>query len=531
VTLRSAGDLLAQHVQRHGDCPALICGDRSLSFATLDARANRTANALAVLGVGKGDRVALFAANSPEWVELFFATSKLGAPLVPISARLRRAEVGRIVTESRPAILIFDADRRDEVEAWRADAQPSLRFVELDAGGSPSPWAIDYDSAVDAANADAPTVDVRPEDLHSICYTAGTTGEPKGAMLTHANVVVGTHEFSVRNFGYSSADVFLNVTPLAHRAGWARLIQSIGVGACQVLLRRFDAEETMRLIERHRVTLVGFVPTMIRLIDQAGVAGRFDHSSLKTIIATAEACPLSVRTRVFELFPSAELLTLFASTEAGQIAVLPSAEQLRRPTASGRPLDGIAVRILDDDGDVVETGEVGEIAVRTGEPGSSGVMLGYVGGASANAGVFEDGWFRTGDSGYVDDDGYLFVSDRKKDMILSGGLNIFSREVEDALRQHPGVGDVAVIGVPDATWGESVVAVVVRAPEAEMTEDDVIAHCRASLASYKKPRQIHFVDALPRNAAGKVLKYLLRERYGASAAGAGDDRRAEAENE
>jgi long-chain acyl-CoA synthetase len=518
----NTGDLLSQHVQRHGRRPALICDDRTLTYDELDRRVNQVANVLRAVGVGKGDRLALYAPNGPAWVEVFFAAARLGAPLVPVSSRLRANELAYLVSQSRPAVLVFDTALRNEVDQLRPELSGSLRFIEVGAGDRTALWAVDYGSAVDAAEDDEPAVEVRPEDLHSICYTSGTTGVPKGAMLTHANVVVGTHEMSVRNFGYSDTDVFLNVTPLAHRAGWARLIQSIGVGAVQVLVRRFDPEQVLRLIERHRVTLVGLVPTMIRMIDQAAVAAGFDHSSLRMVIATAEACPLSVRKRVFELFPSAELLTLFASTEAGQIALLPSADQLQRPTAAGRPLEGVDVRIVDDAGGAVAPGGEGEIAVRTGEPGTSGVMLGYVEGASADGQGFYDGWLRTGDCGFVDDDGYLHVSDRKKDMILSGGLNIFSREVEQALLRHLGVADVAVIGVPDATWGESVVAVVVRAPETHASADELIAHCQAELASYKKPQRVHFVDALPHSAAGKVLKYLLRERYGAGDAGRGD---------
>lgn len=519
----TTADLLERQAGRAGDRVGLVFGTRSRSFAELARRSARAAHVLRSLGVGKGDRVALFAGNRAEWVDVFFAASKVGAVLVPVSARLRSEELGWILGHSRPSLLVFEAEVADEVARVRENHQDALRFLSMPAVGhardtaATPPWAVEYTEAFEAAPDTHPSADLAPLDLHSICYTSGTTGTPKGAVLTHANVVTGTHEFSVRNFGYTERDVFLNPTPLAHRAGWARLIQSVGIGATAVLMRRFDPDEALQLIERHRVTLAGLVPTMIRLIDQASSVSRFDCSSLRTIITTAEGCPASLRRRIFELFPAVELMSLFASTESGQMAVLRSADQLSRPTAAGRPLDGIDLGIVDDDGRDVPKGETGEIAVRSGEPGSAGMMLGYWDGTRVDTSVFDKGWFRTGDLGLVDADGYLHVSDRKKDMILSGGLNIYSREVEDVLRRHPDVADVAVVGIPDPTWGESVVAVVVRRPGSTVDAAALIEHCRASLASYKKPRRVEFVDELPRNAAGKVLKYKIRDELGSGA--------------
>ncbi len=514
--------LLERHADTAGDRIALVFGGQSFSFRDLDRRSNRAARFLESLGVRRGDRVALYAGNRAEWVDVFFGASKIGAVLVPVSARLAGDELASILGHGRPMTLVFEQELVGEVDRVRRRLREAPRFAEIPAlgvtasSGPATSWAVDYAEAVASADDSRPDVDLKPLDLHSICYTSGTTGTPKGTVLTHANVVSGTHEISVRNFGYSERDVFLNPTPLAHRAGWARLVQSVGVGAPGVLMRRFDPDEALRLVERHRVTLAGLVPTMIRMIDQASSTSRFDHSSLRTILTTAEGCPVSLRTRIFELFPTAELVSLFASTESGQIAVLSSADQLTHPTAAGRPLDGVDLRIFDDDGHTMPVGGTGEIAVRTGEPGTAGVMLGYWNGSSVDSSVFDDGWFRTGDLGYLDDDGYLHVSDRKKDMILSGGLNIYSREVEDVLRRHDAVADAAVVGVPDPTWGESVVAVVVRRPGSAVTADALIEHCRAALASYKKPRRIEFADNLPRNAAGKVLKYKIRERLDAS---------------
>jgi len=527
----TTADLLERQAGQAGDRVGLVFGERPFSFADLDRRSTRAAHVLRALGVGKGDRVALFAGNRSEWVDVFFAASKIGAVLVPISARLRSEELAWILGHSKPSLLIFEEELVAEVARVREHGQDAGPVVWLppvdripDTGATP-PWAVDYAEAVEAASDTRLSVDLTPLDVHSICYTSGTTGTPKGAVLTHANVVSGTHEFSVRNFGYTERDVFLNPTPLAHRAGWARLIQSVGIGATEVLMRRFDPDEALGLIERYHVTLAGLVPTMIRMIDQASSVSRFDCSSLRTIITTAEGCPVSLRRRIFELFPTVGLMSLFASTESGQMAVLQSADQLSRPTAAGRPLDGVELRIVNDGGRDVPDGETGEILVRTGEPGSIGVMLGYWDGVRVDTSVFENGWFRTGDLGSLDVDGYLHISDRKKDMILSGGLNIYSREVEDVLRRHPDVADAAVVGVPDPTWGESVVAVVVLRPDSSVDASVLIEHCRSALASFKKPRRVEFVDELPRNAAGKVLKYKIRQRLTDAAAtpSSGDD--------
>lgn len=480
------GRLLTGSAERDPDRAALIYDDRPISFAELDERSNRFANALLADGIGPGDRVGVFTKNRPEWVEVFFATAKLGAVLVPINFRLAAREVAHIIEGVAPRLLVLE----DEV-APVVSSITDVRTVSVNR---------EYPHWRDQGSPSPPVVELEDNPIHSICYTSGTTGAPKGAVLTQDNVVIGTHYYSLANIGYTRRDVFLNPTPLCHRAGWARLVQSIGVGAPQVLLREFDPERVLDLIERHRVSMSGFVPTMIRMMAEHRTSN--DVSSMRQLLTTGEACPPAIKETIFELFPGVELTTSFASTEAGIMALLSSEDPRAPADATGRPLPEVEMRFGEDD----------EILVRTGAPGRGGVMLEYWNDPEANREVFIDGWCRTGDCGRLNEDGYLFLSDRKKDMILSGGLNIYSKEVESCLLEHPAVREAAVVGRSDPEWGESVVAFVVCRKGERTTGDELVAHTRERLASYKKPREVRFLEELPKNATGKVLKYELRER-------------------
>lgn len=502
--------LLSGHARRIPHRPALLFEDRVTTFAELETRANRVARALVGTGVTKGSAVALYTSNRLEWVEVFFAASRIGAILVPVNFRLRATELRDVLSRARPLVLLFEAELAPEVDKALASGElPPINLVEI--GGRSFSSAAPYEVLISEAAGSAPKVEILGDDHHSICYTSGTTGAPKGAILTHDNVVIGTHYMSLANIGYTRDDVFLNPTPLCHRAGWARLIQSVGVGAPHVLVRRFDPERVLTLMREHHVTMIGLVPTMVRLIEQVSAAPQI--ASLRRLLTTGEACPPAIKETIFSLFPGVELITTFASTEAGIIALSSSADPGYDPAATGRPLNEVELRVLDENGVDLPPGEVGEIVVRAGPPGRGGIMLGYHEDPDANREAFaEGGWFHTGDCGYLEESGLLYMADRKKDMILSGGLNIYSKEVEKVLLQHPAVQEAAVVARPDATWGESVVAFVVSRRGVAADARELIAHCKEHLASYKKPREVIFLDELPRNAAGKTLKYQLRER-------------------
>jgi long-chain acyl-CoA synthetase len=503
-------DLLSANARRFPDRTAIHFENQKISFRELDRRSNQLAHALQALGLSKGDRLALFARNSPEWVEIYFGASKAGVTFVPVNFRLRGPEVQYIVEHARASALIFDVELAPEVESARASAGRSLKCLAI--GDGDTAGALDYAAVRDeAAHSELVPLEIESSDVHSICYTAGTTGHPKGAVMTQANVVTGAFYTALANIGFTRDDVFLIIAPFCHRSGWPRMVQSIGVGATQVVMRAFDPEAVLSIVERHRTTVTSLVPTMVRLIENQARRRSHDLSSLRQLVVGGEACPRAVKESIFELVPDIELLTVFASTEAGLVSLLDSEEQLEREDSAGLPFSGVELRILDDGGKSLAPNEVGEVAVRSGRPGEAGVMLEYSRDPEANRAAFCEGWFRTGDAGFLDDDGYLSLTDRKKDMILSGGLNIYSKEVELALAEHPAVADAAVVGRADPTWGESVVAFVVLKAGASVTADELVVHCKEHLASYKKPREIRFVEALPKNSVGKLLKYRLRE--------------------
>ena len=331
-----------------------------------------------------------------------------------------------------------------------------------------------------------------------ILYTSGTTGRPKGAVNTHANVLVQNVEHHVAAWGIHQDDRFLVTTPLAHRAGVGRLVNALGLGATLVIMQRFDAEEALALIERERITVAGLPPTVIRMLLPAVRANPQRCAGLRRVIVSTEAFPVHLMREVATLLPQTQFYAVYGMSEAA-VSCASLEEQLARPGTVGRPLPGVEVKI---------SGEH-ELLVR----GRHAVMRGYFNRPQANAEAFRDGWFHTGDLARMDGEGYLYVMDRAKDMVITGGYNVYSKEVEQVLMQHPEIAEAAVVGVPDPLYGEAVAAFVLLQPGAQLSAAQVVEHCRVRLAGYKKPRHVIFVQALPRNSLGKVLKSELRRRF------------------
>ena len=331
-----------------------------------------------------------------------------------------------------------------------------------------------------------------------ILYTSGTTGRPKGAVNTHANVLVQNVEQHVAAWGIHQDDRFLVTTPLAHRAGVGRLVNALGLGATLVIMQRFDAEEALALIERERITVAGLPPTVIRMLLPAVRANPQRCAGLRRVIVSTEAFPVHLMREVATLLPQTQFYAVYGMSEAA-VSCASLEEQLARPGTVGRPLPGVEVKI---------SGEH-ELLVR----GRHAVMRGYFNRPQANAEAFRDGWFHTGDLARMDGEGYLYVMDRAKDMVITGGYNVYSKEVEQVLMQHPEIAEAAVVGVPDPLYGEAVAAFVLLQPGAQLSAAQVVEHCRVRLAGYKKPRHVIFVQALPRNSLGKVLKSELRRRF------------------
>jgi len=496
--------LLAAHALRRPHHPAVVCGADRVSYAELNESVRKAAVGLHRLGVRPGDRVLLYLPNSIEFVQLAYAAFTVGATVVPVNTRLSANEVEHIAHDCSPAVAVFHAGGRDTLRAGLRQAGDCVAVVLGGATGTETA----YEQLVSGPPEPLSEVPLDAEDC-IILYTSGTTGHPKGAVLTHANMVFQNVYMHALEWGIGAEDRFLVVTPLAHRGGIARLYNALGLGGTLVVMEKFDPVAAMELIERERVTVAGLVPTILRMMLPDICSSPARLSSLRRIVVSTEAFPVPLKREIARLLPDAMLVSLFGMTEAS-VTFLSHAEQFSHPASVGRPFPGIEVRIVDDAGQNLPQGEVGEIWVRSGIPGRCGVMKGYFNRPLETAAALTDGWFHTGDLGRLDADSYLYVVDRKKDMVLSGGYNIYSKEVEHALDSHPDVAESAVIGVPDEIFGEAVAAFVVVRAGTHPTAQQLIQYCRTELAGYKKPKHVFFVDSLPKTSVGKVLKTELR---------------------
>ncbi len=494
-------DFLAAQVVARGSEEALVCGERRMSFAALDEASTRLGAALADRGVQPGDRVAMLLPNCAEFVVAFLGIVKAGAIAVPIGTRLSAPEVGYILGDCAPRVAFIHSTTRDTFE--RA-AVPVRNVFAVD--------SHDFGPLVSLHQRRRIALPAGP-DACMICYTSGTTGEPKGAVLTHANYFVPNGWINAVQWGVCASDRHLITTPLTHRTAFGRVVNMVCLGSPLVILPRFDAQEAARVAAAERATVLGMVPTVGRMLLPVMEASPRSFATLRIIVATGEAFPAEVKERILRALPHVGIHSYFAMTECGALSDLGPAEQLSRPGSIGRLIPGVEARLVDADGRDVPEGEAGELWVRTGLPGRFVTLKEYWNRPEETAQALRDGWFVTGDIARRDAEGYYSIVDRKKDMVLSGGYTIESKEVDAALHAHPAVQDAAVIGVPDAVYGEAVAAYVELEPGAHATAEDLIAHCRDRIASYKKPRHVRLVDALPRNATGKVLKFRLRELY------------------
>jgi acyl-CoA synthetase (AMP-forming)/AMP-acid ligase II len=379
-------------------------------------------------------------------------------------------------------------------------------------GDTPSDGYLSYKELLNGSGREEPSILVSEGDIHSICYTSGTTGLPKGVVLTNLNIITSHCYVTSSEFGVTHDDIFLVTTPLSQRIGWGKLINSIALGCTLVILPFFDAQETMRMVEQEKVTILSIVPTIGRLILQLPDLQSYDTRSLKMFFVTGEAFPIEVKKGLIDKFPHIKIVSYFASTEAAIVASMMHKDILAKSTSVGQLLPGIEVKIVDDEGKERAIGEVGEIITKCGQPGMFSIMKEYYKDPVQTRDTFFGEWLRTGDMGRFDHEGYLYIVDRKKDMIISGGFNIYSKEVEMILESNEKVSEAAVIGVPDGTYGEAVKAFIVLKPGAIATGEEMIEYCKANMASYKKPKYIEFINAFPRNTVGKVLKYQLKHK-------------------
>ncbi|HXM55955.1 MAG TPA: AMP-binding protein [Candidatus Dormibacteraeota bacterium] len=504
-------DILTVHAANHPDKPALICGDETLTYRAYDERSDLAARALHSLGLERGDRVNVMSYNSIAGSEVSAGLRKAGAVNVPVNFRLRGEELAYIVRDSGARIACAGPEFVEHLEAARPLMERQPVLVAIGESSPPAGWVRLEDAMAALPPAAASSGDEQTATGAAMIYTSGTTGHPKGA-YRESGVDPASVLQIIQMFGIRNTDVHLMAGPVYHSAVGVFSVMTILVGGTVVLMPRFDAEQALALIERHRVTTTFMAPTLLqRIVDlPEATLDAYDVSSMRSVILGAAPCPFSLKQRAIEYFGEV-LWEFYGATETGFNLVLRPEDQLRKPGSAGTPPDGQEILLLDDGGEPVPDGQPGELWVR------NNYLASYYNKPEATERSMRDGFFSVGDVAYRDADGYYYICDRKIDMIISGGVNIYPAEVEACLHGHAAVRDVAVIGVPDEHWGESVKAVVALQPGAEATEQELVDWCRGRLADYKRPRSVDFVTELPRDQAGKLLKRKIREPYWAEA--------------
>ena len=501
------GEVLARQARNSPQKEALVFKNKRYTYGQFNERVNRVANGLIALGIGKGDKVALLFLNCTEIVECLFATHKVGAVVVPLNFRLVPKELAYQVDNSDAKALIFSETFQESVSSIRLELGKVEHYICVGAKGMER--AIDYEEFLAKYSADEPSVLVDDDDPAYIMYTAGTTGRSKGAVLTHKNVLMGAAINQCIERPTPDPDRQLVVFPLSHGAGAQLALCCVFRGGSNIILDVPTPENILRLIQEEKITNVGLVPAIWNWLVNEPKLKDFDLSSLQMAGTTAAPMPLELKNKLLETFPNVKIYEGFGQTETSATVMAKPEDMFRKHGSVGRRIINVEVRIVDDDDKDVPVGEVGEIVYR-----GPSVMKEYYKNPEATAEAFKGGWFHSGDLVRQDDEGYIYVVDRKKDMIISGGHNIYPAELEEVLYTHPKILEAAVIGVPDPEWGESVKAIVVPKAGETLTEAEVIEYCKHNLASYKKPKSVELVGELPRNVTGKVLKRELREKYG-----------------
>lgn len=508
------GDVARHHAKTRGAQMALSFEGRVTSYADLDRHTNQIANALIGAGVKKGEAVAYLGKNSDHYFELVLGAVKAGAIMAPIGWRLAAAEVAYIIDDTRARLLFVGPGLTDCARAALAEAETKPLIVAMEGGAADWPA---FESWRDAQSDDDPRVEVGAEDTALLLYTSGTTGRPKGVMLTSANLMRSRRKLSEASMGWNEwkqGETNLVAMPAAHIGGTGWGLVGLINGVKNVVTREFNPVEVLEFIERERIAKMFMVPAALQFVVRMPRAREIDYSSLTHILYGASPMPVALLQECMDVF-GCQFCQQYGMTETtGTIVYLPPQDHdpkgNARMRSAGLPMPGVELRVIDGEGKVLGPNEIGEICTR-----SLANMKGYWNKDDATRSTVDgDGWLRTGDAGYLDEDGYLFIQDRIKDMIITGAENVYPAEVENAIHGHPHVADVAVIGVPDETWGEAVKAIVAPKPGVTPDAESIIAYARERIAHYKAPRSVDFIATpLPRNASGKILRRELREPY------------------
>lgn len=507
------GQILDRNVLCYPKKEALVFNDIRYSYREFGEMADRLSNALIGLGVRPGDRVALLAKNIPEYLIAYFGVFQVGGVIIPLNWRLKPREFNYILNQSDSKVLMFGSDFLDMVKELKSDLKDVEQYIMV-GGEDPGEGIHRYEKLMADASSEKPKVEVHEGDVAIQMYTSGTTGKPKGALLTHRNLMIGAFMGILSN-NSSSESRGLVVAPIFHIAATVFTLSFLLPGGTIVVMDLFDPVGVLKTFEQEKISGSFFAPTMLQMMVNVPDVEKYDFSSLNTLAfggAPMDYALLLECRRVFQC----DFLQGFGQTEASPHVCTMSQQEYREIAADpkmeyklkavGKDAPGVEVRIVDDKDNDVPVGEVGEIVAR-----GDNIMIGYYKMPEATEETLRGGWLHTGDMGRFDEDRYLYLADRKKDMIISGGENIYSQEIENIIMEIPGVMETAVIGKPDEKWGEIPKAFVAKAENSDLMEEDVIAYCKENMASFKCPKEVEFLRMLPRNAAGKILKRNLRE--------------------
>jgi acyl-CoA synthetase (AMP-forming)/AMP-acid ligase II len=510
------GDIVKRQARINSKKIGLVDGEKKFTYKEINERVNRLANALIGVGLRKGNKVAFMANNCHEYVEAYFATGKAGLIIVPINARFNAAEVAYALNHSESDVIIFQEEFDEVVKKARPHLTTIKYFIKIDGVEND---VRSYEAFLSLVSSEEPKELVDIDDVAMIMYTSGATGEAKGVIITQRNLMA-TANTQTLELRIVHEDINLLVMPLFHAGGLWPTLSHFYRGAKTILLPRFDEDRVLQIVEKEKVTFLNLVPTTLRRLTIRPDLKNFNLDSLRVIMYAGAPIPLHQLKEAMNILGPHRFYTGLGATEAGtggmlSLTTAEHASALDGPLADklgsvGRDSMGVEVKIVDDNGMELPAGKIGEIIAKGDE-----IALGYWKMPEETSQTFKNGWLHTGDLGYRDEDGYVFVVGRKKDIIISGGENISSLEVEDTISQHPAVAEVAVIGVPDELWGEAVKALIILRPACQsgMTPEEIISFCRERLAPYKCPKSVNFLTDLPKNPAGKIMKGELKQQF------------------